>query len=313
MTRTKKYLALILTLLVVLFLFITCELRFGQIFYQGDTPNKRIEPLKDYTLEQFPSESSSSPPLYRVKAMIITDLQIGDKTAFIPEEAFYQSVIEKEPDMILVLGDIAHHGKESEYQEYKAFIDDIPTHLPNGQKIPVYCALGNHDLYSSGWELYKKYTTPDSNFYRLKTRNVSWYFVDSGGGTLGKTQLSFLKKEFQQDPNYKFVFTHYPFYGDEDLTYFSLGNIRERAFLLDLCAKSNVKAIYSGHFHDGGYHDFGPFYEKVVTSLCKKPSKKSGWIMLDVNLVANTYTREEYQWTTGDQYITIAIKNYKLD
>lgn len=307
MSPLKKYFVLIITALFSLFLFISCGTRFAEIFYQEASLNKRIEPLRDYSDSVTLSDSN------HVRVMIITDLQIGDRSTFVPKDAVYKFIEKKQPDMIFVLGDIVHNGRESEYKEYKAFIDDMPTHLSDEQKIPVFCAVGNHDLYNSGWDLYRQYTTPDSNFFRIKTGDVSWYFVDSAGATLGTKQLNFLEEEFQQDPNYKFVLSHYPFYGDEDLSYFSLGNSRERAFLLNLCAKSNVQGIYSGHFHIGGDHAFGPFYEKVVISLCGFRDWKQGWIMLDVNLADNKYTCKEYQWTTGNEYITLETINYVLD
>lgn len=294
----KKHFLVIITSLILVALFISCNTRFGNIFYTNKSLGKRIDSITDYPV------NLNSPN--RVKAMIITDLQLGAKTGFIPKKAFYKSVEEKQPDMIFVLGDIAQHGHESEYQEYETFVNAIP--LVNGQKIPIYCAVGNHDLYNSGWDLYQKYTSPGSTFFRLKTGNVSWYFVDSAGGTLGKKQLRILEKEMTHDPKFKFIFSHYPFYGDQSISYFALSNPRERAFLLNLCAKTNVLGIYSGHYHEGGSHDFGPFHEKVVNSLRSQYNPQQGWLMLDVDLANKSYIQEEYFWTGGDEYTTTSIK-----
>lgn len=294
----KKYFLPIILSLIFTFGFTSCETRFGNIFHNDDSLDKRIVAIQD---EELPFSITDT-----VKAMIITDTQFGAKSGHLAEEAFYKSVETEEPDMILVLGDIAEYGKESEYQEYKTFTDGIPP--VNGKKLPIYCAVGNHDLYNSGWELYRKYTTPDSTFFRFKTKNVSWYFIDSAGGTLGTKQLDILETEMLQDPNYKFIFSHYPIYGDEGIFYFALSNPRERAFLLNLFAKTNVKGIYSGHYHIGGDHDFGPFHEKVVNSLRGYHNTRQGWLMLDVDLDKKSYIQEEYKWTGSDTYTTSSIQ-----
>lgn len=132
--------------------------------------------------------------------------------------------------------------------------------------IPVYNVVGNHDVYNSGWDLWKKTCPPHTSTYYFETEDFIWYFLDTASGTLGRPQFYDLKDKLAQSSKPKLVFTHYPLYGG-GIFYFCLSNPRERAELISLFARTNVKLYCSGHYHAGAFYDYGPFQEHVVKAL----------------------------------------------
>jgi hypothetical protein len=57
---------------------------------------------------------------------------------------------------------------------------------------------------------------------------------------------------------------------------FSLCDPRERAMLIDACAKNNVGAVFSGHDHYGSRFDYGAFVEYGVYSYVNNRNWQDG-------------------------------------
>jgi hypothetical protein len=189
----------------------------------------------------------------------------------------------------LHLGDCAETGSEWEYRQFAAFAyaggdgshpadtgtvfvepgGPWPT-LPDGLGIegygvPVYCVVGNHDLYNDGWNNYVKYCKPYSSFWRFEAGGYAWYGLDTGSGAVGEPQMNALESRMESDPFPKIVCTHYPLYAGP--VYFSLSDVYERAELLSTYADSNVKVLLDGHYHPGGEHNYGLFPEHCLKSF----------------------------------------------
>lgn len=129
-------------------------------------------------------------------------------------------------DALIVVGDIANSGQESEWQENARLLSTIEN-LPN-----VYYSLGNHDLYNGVSTpnykkqvgLYYKYANTDSVYYEKIIGGFSHIFLGSESSNyssvdayLSDTQLSWfeqrldvLTKEDNQKPI--FVYLHQSLY-----------------------------------------------------------------------------------------------------
>jgi predicted MPP superfamily phosphohydrolase len=166
------------------------------------------------------------------------------------------------PAMILALGDISDGGTHSQYKEYNDFVDEIENIL----HIKVFPVPGNHDTYDTG--AYGKNYIEDvfpTTFYRIKFRNISYYFLDSADGTFGYKQLNSLENLFISDSNKKIICTHYPLYADT--LYYRLSNYKEKAHLINLLSNNDVILYLSGHTHIFLEHNFGSFKEYVCGNL----------------------------------------------
>ena len=244
-----------------------CKFGLQEIFWRADPVDRRSKELVKLTDSEL-SFKSGMPSKY--DCLLITDVHFGNDRYSVHQDAFFESLEEyraKHPApapqilFCIALGDIADHGRAAEFDAYEAFQKGITD-----RGLPVYNVVGNHDLYNSGWKLWKKACFPHKSAYYFETKKFEWYFVDTANGTLGRPQFYDLKEKLQSSSKPKFIFTHYPLYGNA-IQYFSLSNPRERAELISLCAQNNVKMYCSGHYHRGAYYDYGRFEEFALKAF----------------------------------------------
>jgi hypothetical protein len=235
------------------FFFFSCfDYGVNEFWGRNDDVNERSTKLTSVA----PPSSYIASPAYT--CLILTDTHFGAKENAPIEELFTWIAAQNPADkplFCMILGDIVESGKESQYKDYAKFVDRLAA-----EGISTYAVAGNHDLYNSGWQYWKKYAAPHTSYYRFKTAKFSWYFLDTANGTLGSSQLYDFISRAKSDPNPKLIFTHYPVYAG-GVFYFALSNPRERALVLDACARTNAKFILAGHNHFGGEWDYGVFKE----------------------------------------------------
>ena len=247
-----------------------CKFGLQEIFWRADPVDRRSRKLVKLTGSEFPFDIDTMSSKY--DCLLITDVHFGNDHYSVHQDAFFKSLQKykaehsspSDPQILfcIALGDIADHGRAAEFDAYEAFQNRITTDTG----LPVYNVVGNHDLYNSGWKLWKKACFPHKSAYYFETKNFEWYFVDTANGTLGRPQFYDLKEKLQSSSSPKFIFTHYPLYGNA-IQYFSLSNPRERAELFSLCAQNNVKMYCSGHYHRGAYYGYGRFEEFTLKAF----------------------------------------------
>jgi len=157
----------------------------------------------------------------------------------------------------IVAGDLANTGRSAEYARYKAWVGSFG--------VPVYAAVGNHDLYNEGWANFPG--SVGRSFYSFIVGGRTFYFLDSANGTLGRVQLDLLRDAFSRDANAKVIVCHYPLYNGEDTQYGKLTNAAERAELIDLYAKNGVELLLEGHEHYTRRTKIGSMDEWLCASL----------------------------------------------
>ena len=205
-----------LTILIVLFslCFVTCKYGLGEGFYRKNPVKSRANALKELNDETTQNLLSSLGSKYDV--LLISDLHFGKDESSQHERALFDWLdslsADKRPSFCINLGDTADHGLSEEYDSYLVFQEQLRSKL----KSPVvFNVLGNHDLFNSGWSSWKEKMYPNMSFYHFETNNVSWYFLDSGSGTLGERQVEILSDAIKHDSKQKIISLHYPLYGDK--------------------------------------------------------------------------------------------------
>lgn len=174
------------------------------------------------------------------------------------------------------LGDVAEHGLEDEYSDYKDFTDKLQSEFG----LKTYNVVGNHDLYNAGWKNYKDYCFPYTSFYKFRTKNLTYYFLDSASGSLGDRQLGTFVRDmkYNEDGRKKLVFMHVPAYAN-GLFYFVMQNSIERNKFISYCAKNDVIALIDGHTHKEITSDLGSFTEYNLPGYLEK----RGWAIVSVD------------------------------
>lgn len=256
----------LLTMLLFSFCLVSCKYGFGEFFYRDNDVNDRSKVIKQLSS---PERLTNVKNNYNI--LVLSDLHFSSNVEVPNFDNFFnwidttypeKSNHEDYPVFCAVLGDLTDTGDES---EYKGFVE-FSNKLKNEYSIPVYSIIGNHDLCNSGVQYFYKYVAPYSSYYVFGNSNTAFYFLDTANGTLGTAQLYDLKNNFANDNRRKVVFSHYPIYAD-GTTIFILTNNLERATLIDLFAKSNVAIFVAGHFHFGGFYDYGLFKEVCLESF----------------------------------------------
>lgn len=258
-----------LFLAVLMSVFFSCGYGAYQVLDHGESVEEREDALKDFPA---PEVSGS-----RYSFLIITDVHFGkpktrrDSTFLSVLQAKIASgEISPAPSFGVCLGDIADHGERSEYVDYNRFLVNVEGIL--GGK--VYSIIGNHDLYNNGWDDFEDLVYPNTSFYRFVINNISYYFLDSGSGSLGKEQFNRFKSAMTSDPNYKIVCSHYTVYGTSDFfqSYYSTQNTLEADQLITILKKNRAIAHIAGHMHANHHTNFGTFTEYVVPAYLSNES-----------------------------------------
>lgn len=245
-----------------------CKFGFHEMFWRPHPVDERSREVVKLTGSEFPFTNISMPSKY--DCLILADIHFGNKKNPAWQKVFFTSLknyrdTHTTPMLFcIILGDTSDHGFADEYDTAKTFqqrIADTNRLSAYGNiPMPIYNVVGNHDVYNSGWNLWKQSCYPHKSVYYFETKQLEWYFVDTASGTLGRPQFSDLKEKLWSSSKPKFIFTHYPLYGN-GIVYFSLSDPRERAELISLFAQTNLKLYCSGHYHPGASYDYGSFKE----------------------------------------------------
>jgi UDP-2,3-diacylglucosamine pyrophosphatase LpxH len=127
--------------------------------------------------------------------------------------------------------------------------------------IQVFTTIGNHDLLYDQWNDYARYFGTATYSFVVKTPNEEDFFIvlDSGSGTLGKSQMQWLKSQLKERGKYRHctVMTHTNiFRSDSWATSAGSFPLEETYEMLDLFSQNNVDLVITGHDH---YYELATF------------------------------------------------------
>ncbi|MHA1138104.1 MAG: metallophosphoesterase [Candidatus Thorarchaeota archaeon] len=160
----------------------------------------------------------------------------------------YQSGIEQivtaanlnRPDFLVHCGDLTPFGQENQYQTVKAVLDQ--------SLVPVYTAIGNHDLKDGGGSLYQTYFGISRYSFDLGPAHFTVFNTSSGD--VNSQEFTWLEQDLSQtEAEFRFVFTHIPPFDPRPGKNHSLVSSTSSTQLMSLFEEHEVDVVFTGHIH----------------------------------------------------------------
>lgn len=183
--------------------------------------------------------------------------------------ALVQAIAEARPAFVCFTGDIVYNGNDAEdWEDW-----DKETAIWHHQEIPVFPALGNHDLHGKEGVALANYFQrfPDlrnNRYYSLRAGNALVFVLDSSLEETVGPQGQWLNDELNHIPSdvdFVFIMLHHPPYtsSSDDKTYGGGHSARPREqelakMLEQRQAHARFRlAVFSGHVHNYERHEHG--------------------------------------------------------
>jgi predicted phosphodiesterase len=142
---------------------------------------------------------------------------------------------------VVITGDITQNGRRQDLEKFREIGESLRS-----LSIPLYPVIGNHDIYSGGWSLWRELI--GSATYQAESPDTTLIMLDSANANFGRDQLDWLENRLKGAKKNTFVFTHANLFtqsiGDKQ----TLTDTRERARMLSML-KGRCGAVFSGHAH----------------------------------------------------------------
>ncbi len=184
-------------------------------------------------------------------------------------QALVRAIAESNPAFISFGGDIVYNGYDKD--DWKVW--DSETAVWREKKIPVYPALGNHDLHGDEKVALGNYFErfPDlknSRYYSVRAANTLVLVLDSSQDEISGPQGQWLKQKLDNlpgDVDFVFLVLHHPPYtSSSDMKMFGGGHSarsqeKDLARMLE-ARQQNLRArmvVFSGHVHNYERHEHG--------------------------------------------------------
>ena len=180
-----------------------------------------------------------------------------------------QAIAETNPSFVALTGDIVYNGYDKD--DWKIW--DSETAVWRANKLPVYPALGNHDLHGDEKVALANYferfpDLKDSRYYSVRAANTLLLVLDSAEDEISRPQGQWLTQKLDHlpaDVDFVFmVFHHPPYTSSSDAKMFGGGHsarTQEQALAKIIEARQqNLRArivVFSGHVHNYERHEHG--------------------------------------------------------
>lgn len=178
-------------------------------------------------------------------------------------ELFFSDARESGAAAAVMVGDLTT-GHAEDFNRFEAMI-------PPADSLSCFAVPGNHDLYFNGWDSYYELFGSSSLQFVVNTPLGSDLFIclDSGGGTLGSSQLEWVEgllEQSREDYRHCTVFTHVNLFRFRP-TASTNPFVEEIRELLDLFTRYHVEMVVNGHDHKRDSGNLGPTTYLIMDAL----------------------------------------------
>jgi UDP-2,3-diacylglucosamine pyrophosphatase LpxH len=214
-------------------------------------------------------------------ALIVSDLHFFDDEANVNVNEIADYLAEEPVDFMFQLGDLADAGWPIEYQ--------TATETLEALGVPLFHAIGNHDVYHEGWASFRLHCGP--SLFPLTVGNVLFIVLDLAGGTLGGLQRPWLEEQLQAaTEEHILLLSHYPLWSPTDEGFSQIASEQEVYDILDLMRQYGVAAHVSGHTHRWAFTEINGSALYTVSAMKESSSDRCG-LRVDVDRGELSLTR----------------------
>jgi acid phosphatase type 7 len=183
--------------------------------------------------------------------------------------ALVQAIADANPAFVCFTGDIVYNGYD--VNDWKTW--DTETSIWREKNIPIYPALGNHDLHGNEKVALGNYfqrfpELKNSRYYSVRAANTLTLVVDSSLDEVSGSQGQWLATKLDNIPadvDFVFIMTHHPPYtSSSDAKMFGGGHSARSTeqllakMLEERQAHTRVRfVVFSGHVHNYERHEHG--------------------------------------------------------
>lgn len=151
--------------------YVEAAIKYAEYFIaQGKKiPYRVYQNLSDFVIDgKLPAQA---------RVAVVADWGTGEQ----PAKALLKQIADKQPDVVIHLGDVYYSGTDFEQQNY--FLNPWSQILNlSSRPIPTYALAGNHDMYCGGVPYYKLIDTLGQPASYFCLRNDNWQFVTMDTG-----------------------------------------------------------------------------------------------------------------------------------
>lgn len=209
------------------------------------------------------------------KLLITGDVHVGSSSTINNYLKFLERAEENDISSLVFVGDIST-GREKDQQTFK-------DHLPDPAIKPSFVMIGNHELYFDGWKYFYRLFGTSTYYFTVQTPSKKDLYIclDSGSGTLGKSQLQWLKDILETQRNLYdrcVVFTHNNFFRDHH-TASTSPLTDELLVLMDLFEKHHINMVITAHDHKRVLNQLGNITYITLDAL-RDDAKNATYLIL---------------------------------
>ena len=210
----------------------------------GETASRFYDNING-NLKSFPDATVANPTQFSFAAM--GDPHLGSSGGGTIAHALALSKADGD-SFVVVAGDDSNTGQSTEFNNFNAVV--------GSGGLPVYPAIGNHDIFFGGWASYKNII--GRSMYTFNAGTVHFIFLDTANGVFGVEQLNWLRDDLRRNVQpIKIVVMHFPIYVNEFSTIYKISSDEEATIFKSIMNQYGVQLVISGHYHGGANHSFG--------------------------------------------------------
>lgn len=250
---------------------VSCELDFTGFVRSTDRVEKRFEQSMEWNLANPEKSVASSSNNYNI--LVASDSHVGGT---VNTKALFK-IYEGSDDVAIILaGDIVT-GLKEDYEVFKKLLDSVSK--------PLFILVGNHELYFDGWKIYYEYFGSSTYYFTVNTPDTADLYIclDSGGGTLGKSQVNWLENLLKTKRNHYrhcIIISHVNMLRTRR-TASANPLVEENAYLIDVFTEYNVELFISGHDHVQNKTVLGNT-TYIITDALIDGYKNAGYLKLSI-------------------------------
>lgn len=220
----------------------------GGMFVVEASVNQRFEQSVQWNSKH--SQKNIEVQTDNYKFFVAADVHVGQTQNF---EYFIAQAQANNANAMVLVGDISN-GNVFDYEK-------IVAALPEKNLMPWYMTAGNHELYFDGWKHYFKFFGSSTYYFYVETPAAKdlYICVDTGAGTIGSKQLSWLKNLLENErEKYRrcVIFTHNNLFRARR-TASTNPVVEELHVFAQLFAQHKVDYVITGHDHLQNVLQFG--------------------------------------------------------